>query len=243
MKKVLFICGNSGSGKTFITNSLIERFSHLFYKFEQYTTRPKRENEADDAYRFISKKEYNELTDIFAKTMVNGNLYGSIPNFIEDKIGIAVVNDAGLRDGMYYMERLNIPYRIIFLRNNIPFETRVDSRDVELESYLLTSTLSRLDKRLYDIVDNNSENPIDVLDVISHIKELFDTNYELNNRFIKCEWITCIHNVNGECKFNGELRLISKDVPSEVLGELLPDGEQYLDCKEYKFDKNWINKK
>ena len=72
MKQILFICGESGSGKDYIAKELVkhnnENDSFFFFnKPLQYTTRQKRD-ETDNGYNFIDEEEYKKITnDLFAR--------------------------------------------------------------------------------------------------------------------------------------------------------------------------------
>lgn len=60
MKKMLLIVGASGSGKTTIADKLSKMYG--LKVLPSYTTRPKRNNQ-ETGHTFVSKKEFDELTD------------------------------------------------------------------------------------------------------------------------------------------------------------------------------------
>jgi len=74
---VLSFVGGSGTGKTMITNKLLER--NDFGRAKSTTTRAQRLGESYDAYNFICDEEFNRMKEdhLFAETtMYAGNQYG-----------------------------------------------------------------------------------------------------------------------------------------------------------------------
>ena len=63
MKKVLLIVGASGSGKTTIADKLSEMYN--LKVLPSYTTRPKRYKD-ETGHTFVSKEEFDKLTDVVA---------------------------------------------------------------------------------------------------------------------------------------------------------------------------------
>ena len=56
--KIFYIIGKSGSGKTSLRDMLLAQKDLPLIKLEEVTTRPKRENESDDTYKFVNSDEY-----------------------------------------------------------------------------------------------------------------------------------------------------------------------------------------
>lgn len=56
--KIFYIIGKSGSGKTSLRDMLLAQKDLSLIKLEEVTTRPKRENESDDVYKFVDSDEY-----------------------------------------------------------------------------------------------------------------------------------------------------------------------------------------
>ena len=56
--KIFYIIGKSGSGKTSLRDMLLAQKDLPLIKLEEVTTRPKRENESDDTYKFVDSDEY-----------------------------------------------------------------------------------------------------------------------------------------------------------------------------------------
>jgi uridine kinase len=98
-KKLLVIAGPSGCGKTYIAERLHEEKSEVFVKLEQVTTREKR-FPGENTYHFINEDIYRQAEgNLIAKTNIDGNLYGTIPQKEDDdRIGIIIANRKGIED-------------------------------------------------------------------------------------------------------------------------------------------------
>ena len=144
MKKVLFVLGLSGSGKSFITTELINNYPETFYKLEQYTTRPRR-SETENEYFYITKEHYKIVEDkLMSNTIVNGNWYGTIPTLNDTGIAIVIVNALGLKNGVQYVKKNNISYEIMYVKSEVPFEIR-KNRNCDQEETNIDTILSVLD--------------------------------------------------------------------------------------------------
>lgn len=165
-KKVLFIIGTSGSGKSYITSKLSEGVG--FYKLSQYTTRPKRENEGDEYY-YITKDHYDIIEDrLIATTIVNNNYYGTIPTFKDNgDIAVIIVNELGLKNGLAWLSRnRDVEYKILYITGD-SFEERKEGRNIDDEKLKIDKLLSDFS---YIQITNTITNPVSintVRDVIS----------------------------------------------------------------------------
>ena len=75
MNKPLFLfIGRSASGKTTIANILSEK--HGYKQVESYTTRKPR-FDGESGHIFVSNEEFNNLGELAAYTLYNGNQYGT----------------------------------------------------------------------------------------------------------------------------------------------------------------------
>lgn len=173
MKKIIFIAGNSGSGKSYMTTRLVNDFPDIFRKLPQYTTRPKRENEGNE-YIYTNKEYFNSIKDtLIATTEVNGNFYGTKPEVEGDsRTGIVIVNALGLKNGINDLNThyQNIDYGVIFLDNDEPFESRKDKRDIDKEIKDLKEVLKNISSEFKRNVQNNKNNPITPL----QLKEIIE---------------------------------------------------------------------
>ena len=197
MKKVLFVLGLSGSGKSFITTELIKNYPETFYKLEQYTTRPKRTS-FEEEYYYITKDHFKLIEDkLMAITEVNGNSYGTIPTLAEDRIAIVIVNALGLKNGIAYVMKNNIAYEIMYVKTDSPFEER-ENRDLEYEENNIQVVLdsfelvpyapyvvvidsiatflerTSIENHKYLSINNSSTFPIEINNIlVNHICNLF----------------------------------------------------------------------
>jgi len=97
--KALLVCGPSGSGKSTLVKRLIRQYPDTYIKAVQYTTRPRREGEAADEYKFVSPEEFEQVSkSLVGVTHINGNSYGSIMNPDEQRIQIFILNKDGIVD-------------------------------------------------------------------------------------------------------------------------------------------------
>lgn len=106
MIRFLVIAGISGTGKTMLRDKLEKDYSDLFYVCPQATTRALRKDESIYNYIFLKDKDtYDLLEDrLVGKTIINGNYYGSLFNEMNSKIGIVILNEAGLKDLIKFKE-------------------------------------------------------------------------------------------------------------------------------------------
>lgn len=139
MKKILAIGGVSGSGKTYLRDSLVKAFPDKYYKVEQATTRKIREGEDPNTYKFMSKEEFDKIKDsLFGKTEVNGNFYGSFLNMEDDddRIGIIILNKSGIEDFRIQIKENNL-FKVLFLAIDKPIDDIEFRREGRDENYLL----------------------------------------------------------------------------------------------------------
>lgn len=159
---ILCILGASGSGKTILMDKLIKHYSDVydnvsgvktFIKIPQVTTREKRENEDDDAYKFISEKEYDYLCSqnkLTARTTVVGKRYGAfldVPNLrnrynIDKTIFVIVVNASGLKSIKNFIKednenKYNLRNIIVRPHNNIPYTVRKNRNKEEISKEMI----------------------------------------------------------------------------------------------------------
>lgn len=96
-KKILALCGISGTGKTTLRDKLVR--NPEFYTMVQVTTRNKREGESPESYIFLTNSQYKYIEDkLVGKMQFHGNRYGTLMSSREDGIGVIILNEAGLKD-------------------------------------------------------------------------------------------------------------------------------------------------
>ena len=189
-KKIIFICGVSGSGKDYIAKKLVDNKEYNFNKPKQITTRKKRD-ENDNDYLFLSKESYLEYYNkglLFAITQVNGNLYGTPlisvlnENEIKDKdtYNIIIVNKLGYLDAINKLEELNkldnVIYEYILIRINSSDKVKRLNRDEKF----IENESNELDELNPNFIYYNSFNKeIDIKFIINSIKKEFNKNLRL----------------------------------------------------------------
>lgn len=172
-RKLLLICGVSGSGKTYIEKLLVEsNEGYKFNKLNQVTTRlPRNLEEVNNrVYTFLDHDLYDILdsTDILtAKTNVNGNRYGTILNLKEDHINTVIVNSNGIKDIIHFIHRnkLDIDVFTICIDSDV-LERREGRNDDFLEKE--RQELSEY----YDLLlKNNADDRLNAKKVIDALKD------------------------------------------------------------------------
>ena len=103
----LFV-GQSGSGKTTITNQL--EFMYNYKGVRSYTTRPQR-YDGEVGHVFVSDEEFNNLTDIVAYTDYNSFRYCATAQQL-DKANMYVIDVPGVE---YLLEKYNNKERRIVI--------------------------------------------------------------------------------------------------------------------------------
>ena len=176
MKQILFICGESGSGKDYIAKELVKHNNEsdsffFFNKPLQYTTRQKRD-ETDNGYNFIDEEEYKKITnDLFARIYFDNNFYGTPIDSILDEddlenkniINIVIVNKEGYLDAINSID--TDEYNYILMKIDSDEANREDRSQIENEK--LKEGLKDLE---FDIIYNNKRNnEINIEDLIDRI--------------------------------------------------------------------------
>lgn len=92
-KPLLLFVGPSGSGKTTIANILEEQYAYS--QVQSYTTRHPR-YEGEIGHIFISDEEFNNLGELAAYTVYNGNKYGTTVEQLEE-CNIYVIDIDGIK--------------------------------------------------------------------------------------------------------------------------------------------------
>lgn len=163
---VVCLVGPSGSGKTAIMQELIK--DSFFVKPITTTTRTKRDDETDDAYRFITKEEFISEKDAgcFLETSVYGNhFYGTpaeqIDGIIEQgKIAVLPIDICGAitikniyrsKSLLFFVDRKRSDLLLSLLERNISNEEkmqRIISLDDEYKNEILCDEVVRNDSTI-----------------------------------------------------------------------------------------------
>ena len=103
MKKLLVVCGPSGSGKSFLEDKLCAIFPDQYKSLLQYTTRARRPNDHLDTYLFLNSESDVELMKdaglkIIGETEIMDSRYGTFLNDTLDEsvIQTVVLNRMGI---------------------------------------------------------------------------------------------------------------------------------------------------
>lgn len=135
--KTLIICGPSGSGKSTLVKKLVEKYPEKYVKALQYTTRPRREGEAADEYKFVDKEEFRQAhSSLVGVTHINGNSYGSVLNTNERRIQIFILNQEGVNDFMHIASCLGDSLKIRCLGISRDIEECVKARPSRSREYI-----------------------------------------------------------------------------------------------------------
>ena len=120
MVKPLFLfVGRSASGKTTVANLLEEKYGYV--QVSSYTTRPPR-YEGEVGHTFVTKQEFDDLGELAAYTLYNGNEYGTTFKQLEE-CDIYVIDVPGI-ETLLQKDNFNRPVVIIYFNTNV--HTRIN---------------------------------------------------------------------------------------------------------------------
>lgn len=140
MKKIVFLVGESGCGKTYLQENLIKHYPELFTRIISTTTRKPREKEVDKIhYHFTSELHFQDLhykEELVQSVKFGANRYGTqITEYIQEQdIGIFVCTPEGINDTIEALEEKGIvyEYEIVFFMttNSLLFKHGVDKERI-----------------------------------------------------------------------------------------------------------------
>lgn len=147
MNKPLFLfVGQSGSGKTTITEILESKYNYK--SIRSYTTREKRYAE-EDGHIFISDTEFNDLKNIVAYTEYNNFKYGTTKEQLDNAM-LYVVDISGVETLLKNYKNEERPICIFYLNSTVTnrIERMIDRNDSD------TAIIGRLhNDEMYDWYD------------------------------------------------------------------------------------------
>jgi guanylate kinase len=76
---LIAVCGNSGSGKSTLVRYALRKLPEKLTYMNTFTTRPRRDDEDDIEYTFVSDSEYDQhqrSAKIWDESIIYGNRYG-----------------------------------------------------------------------------------------------------------------------------------------------------------------------
>lgn len=76
---LIAVCGNSGSGKSTLVRHTLQQLPEALIYMKTFTTRPRRTNEDDIEYTFVSDFEYDQhqkAAKVWDGSIIYGNHYG-----------------------------------------------------------------------------------------------------------------------------------------------------------------------
>ena len=114
LRNIYLIMGPSGSGKTTVAEKLCEK--NDWRRVRSITSRPRRIGEAEDAYYFVSKREFVSRNDIIAPGYYADNYYGTTLDEF-NKSDLYILEPEGVRSIMTASANIK-PYRVIYLESS-----------------------------------------------------------------------------------------------------------------------------
>lgn len=116
MDKPLFLfIGRSASGKTTIANMLADQ--HGYKQVESYTTRAPR-FDGEPGHVFVSEEEFNNLGELAAYTLYNGNHYGTTFKQLNE-CDIYVIDIPGLKSLLQKLKNINRPICVFYFEASV----------------------------------------------------------------------------------------------------------------------------
>lgn len=113
MKYIYLIVGRSGSGKSTITDYIVN--SSDLTQVDSYTTRPKRGPD-DKNHTFITEEEFDKLENLCAYTEINGYRYGVTSDMIDNN-DLYIIDPSGVE---YFKKNYNGSKKPFVIKIDVP---------------------------------------------------------------------------------------------------------------------------
>ena len=133
---LFLFCGRSASGKTTIAEKLAEKYGYT--QVYSYTTRPPRFY-GEIGHVFVSEEEFDNLGELAAFTLYNGNKYGTTFEQLGNS-NIYVIDVPGIETLLQNYEKINRPICIVYFSSTV--NTRINRMLNRGENY--QSVVARL---------------------------------------------------------------------------------------------------
>lgn len=181
---VMFLVGESRSGKSTLARALSEKYEYKVVK--SYTTRPKRINEESNAdHIFISDEEYDRLWNpkrVVAHTLFNGYRYMATVEQVMFS-DIYIIDPAGLQRLMniddidYFIVYLETPELTRFARMLRRGDTEEEANSRLYHDKIAFEEWHKSAPRAYVTIDGTK----DIDELVEDVHELFELRKELKN--------------------------------------------------------------
>lgn len=172
--KILLVCGESGTGKTTISQELCNQYPNSFYLIRSYTTRPRRDMYEYD-HTFVNKikmKYIFQKCDVVAHTEINNYCYcATKQQFSENWINVYTIDEKGRQEILEKMKGHDF-CTILIKRDNIEDveQSRLD-RDLKIPQ----------DNDVNKIFINNDDINIIVKDIKNYVEGFFNVQNNKNH--------------------------------------------------------------
>ena len=180
--RLFIISGPSGAGKSSLIDDALKDLND-FVKSVSVTTRQKRINEVDGVrYRFVSKKEFEELKkndSLLECAGYSDCLYGTPKNFVEEQLNLGknVILEIEVKGATQVKEKIKDAYLIFITASSLEnLKERLVKRGTEkieeIRKRLKISGEEIKSQKYYDcIIVNNDYN-----EALQNLKHVLNTN-------------------------------------------------------------------
>lgn len=151
--KIMILCGESGTGKSFIKNLAVKNYPNIFHDVVTATSRPPREGEENGKdYWFLPEEEFTD-EKMIEYCMFNNWYYGTpISSLSKDKMNLLVLNPHGI----YRLFADSDKYDIQLIRFVASDKTRLlrqlnREEEPDVDEIVRRYSVDKIDFRVFDI--------------------------------------------------------------------------------------------